>query len=67
MSNHFVPSDPSTSKRLLDQHEVVIDAFGGSLLLFPFDLTQEGLQVLESGCADGKTTRIYSPHILIDW
>lgn len=54
MSDDFVPADGAPSQRLLDQHDLVIDALGGSLLLFPFDLSRGGLQILESGCADGK-------------
>jgi hypothetical protein len=56
MTDEFEPANPALSKRLLDQHDVVIDAFGGQLLLFPFDLSKSSLKVLESGCADGKPT-----------
>jgi hypothetical protein len=54
MSSQFVPADATLSQRLLDQHDVVVDALGGQLLLFPFDLSKENIQVLESGCADGQ-------------
>ncbi|KAL1604782.1 hypothetical protein SLS60_004322 [Paraconiothyrium brasiliense] len=53
MAPSFEPANAALSKRLLDQHDVVIDAFGGKLLLFPFDQSASDLKVLESGCADG--------------
>jgi hypothetical protein len=54
MASDWQVADEALSKRLLDQHDVVVDAFGDSLLLFPFDLSQPNLKILESGCADGK-------------
>jgi hypothetical protein len=59
MSPEWVPANKELSKRLLDQHDVVIDALGGSLLHFPFDLSQENLKILESGCADGRTSSVF--------
>jgi hypothetical protein len=60
MSLEWKVADEALSQRLIDQHDVVIDALGGSLLSFPFDLSQEGLKILESGCADGKCIH---PHV----
>jgi hypothetical protein len=60
MSPEWKVADEALSQRLIDQHDVVIDALGGSLLSFPFDLSQEGLKILESGCADGTCI---SPHV----
>lgn len=54
MAGEHIPADAAVSARLLDQHHIVVDAFGGSLIQFPFDLTRKGLRILESGCADGK-------------
>lgn len=54
MLSSFEPANAALSKRLLDQHDVVIDAFDGRLILFPFDLHSPGIKVLESGCADGN-------------
>ena len=56
MASSFEAADAAFSQRLLDQHDVVVDAFGGKLLLFPFNVSQRGLNVLESGCADGELT-----------
>ena len=49
----IVPADSAVSKRLFDQHSVVIDAVGG-LILPPIQLTQPGLKILEAGTADGR-------------
>ncbi len=57
--------DAALSKRLLDQHEVAIDALGGSLLLFPFDSSLENLKILESGCADGMQVITVHQPVLI--
>ncbi|TVY27399.1 Methyltransferase [Lachnellula hyalina] len=51
-SDH-VPTDVPTSKRLLDQHTVVIQALGGSLVLAPIDLSKSNLKILDSATADG--------------
>ncbi|OCL14893.1 hypothetical protein AOQ84DRAFT_370870 [Glonium stellatum] len=52
-STVLVPADAEVSRRLLDQHDVVIDALGGSLILPSFDTSPSGLKILDSGTADG--------------
>ena len=53
----FEHADPITSRRLLDQHDVVINACGDKLLQFPFDFTKPNLKILESGTADGTSSK----------
>ena len=47
--------------RLTLQHSVVKAAANNRLLFAPIDLTQPGLKIIDSACADGKL-----PHSLID-
>ncbi|KAJ8069780.1 hypothetical protein OCU04_000196 [Sclerotinia nivalis] len=49
----FECADPATSQRLINQHNVVINALGGKLVLAPIDLTQPNLRILDSATADG--------------
>jgi len=49
----LVHSDQATSQRLLDQHHVVVNALGGSLVLAPIDLSLPKLKFLDSATADG--------------
>jgi hypothetical protein len=56
----FEAADAAISQRLLDQHDVVVDAFGNSLFLFPCELSKARLQVLESGTADGEAVVLNS-------
>ncbi|KAH8585286.1 hypothetical protein B0O99DRAFT_647316 [Bisporella sp. PMI_857] len=53
MHNRLVPADQTASKRLLDQHQVEIDALGGNLLQAPIDLSRPNLKILDSATADG--------------
>ena len=48
-----VPANAEVSRRLLDQHDVVVDALGGSLILPPLQLSGSNLKILDSGTADG--------------
>ncbi|TVY91136.1 Methyltransferase [Lachnellula willkommii] len=52
-TSELVPADQTASKRLLDQHQVEIDALGGSLLQAPIELSRSNLKILDSATADG--------------
>ena len=39
--------------RLEDQHETIMHAMGGKAVYAPIDLTQPGLRILDSACANG--------------
>ncbi|EOA82299.1 hypothetical protein ACJQWK_05011 [Exserohilum turcicum] len=40
--------------RLEDQHETIMHAMGGKAVYAPIDLTQPGLRILDSACANGR-------------
>ncbi|KAA8645302.1 hypothetical protein EYZ11_003679 [Aspergillus tanneri] len=44
----------SEKARLIDQHDVFIDAMGDKAIFAPVDLTRPGLLILDSGTADGR-------------
>lgn len=62
MSNYktesgYMLESEEESARLSNQHEVIKDAMGGSLLRVPINLSNEKLRILDSGTADGTWIR----------
>lgn len=51
-AGYFMATDEEMS-RLENQHSVIKDAMGGSLLLQPIDLSVGPLRILDSATADG--------------
>ena len=51
---YFMASDDEMN-RLENNHYIIKDAMGGTLLLSPIDITTNSLRILDSATADGKS------------
>lgn len=52
-SSYFLPVNETEAERLMAQHLVLIDALDGRIILPRIDFTRSGLNILDSGTADG--------------
>jgi len=52
---YILAEDTEELTRLTDQHMLITDHLDGKLVLAPMDLEQDGLRILDSATADGKS------------